>query len=202
MGNREDKRATQFDMLQAQAHFPLFIKGRASNTERNSLRQESLKRQQSTVPERGRARKILKGHPKPLKLPTIVESGGLGPSVQNCNPWDIYKVIFTCDLAGQVAISENRDQGSNVVAIRTSAKASGEDLLEKYNCLHHINIISASECFKNDGLFHFIVDDLPVTLEHLVASDAYPSEVQLASILKQVSFRNLVSKSDMIFTRQ
>ena len=88
-----------------------------------------------------------------------------------------------------------------MVAIRTAAKANGEDLLEKYSCLHHTNIISASECFKNDGLFHFIVDDLPVTLEHLVASDAYPNEVQLASILKQVSFRNMLSKSDTVFTR-
>lgn len=177
MDSREDKRATRFDMLQAQAHFPLSIKGPASDTEQNFLSQESLKRQQSPVPERGRARKILKGHPKPLKLPTIVESGGLGPSVQNCDPWDIYKIIFTCDLAGQVTISENRHQGSKLVAIRTSAKANGEDLLEKYSCLYHTNIISASECFKNDGLFHFIVDDLPVTLEHLVASDSYPSEV-------------------------
>lgn len=195
MDSREDKRATRFDMLQAQAHFPLSVKGAASTTEQNSLPQESLKRQQSPAPEQGRARKILKGSPKPLKLPTIVESGKLGPSVQNCDPWDIYKIIFTCDLAGQVTISENRHQGSKVVAIRTSAKTNGDDLLKKYKCLHHTNIISASECFKNDGLFHFIVEDLPVTLEHLVASDAYPSEVQLASILKQVSFRNMFFKS-------
>ena len=200
MDSREDKRATQFDMLQAQTHFPLSTKGPASNAEQKFLSQEPLKRQQSPAPERGRARKVLKGHPKPLKLPMIVESGGLSPSVQNCDPWDIYKVIFTCDLAGQVTIGENRHHGSKVVAIRTAANANGEDLLEKYSCLHHINIISASECFKNDGLFHFVVDDLPVTLEHLVASDAYPTEVQLASILKQVRFRNMLSKKDTIFT--
>ena len=75
-------------MLQAQAHFPLSIKGPASNTEieQNFLAQKPSKRQQSPVPERGCARKILKGHLKPLKLPTIVELGGLGPSVQNCDP--------------------------------------------------------------------------------------------------------------------
>ena len=107
----------------------------------------------------------------------MVELGGLSPSVQNCDPWDIYKVIFICDLAGQVTISENRHHSSKVVAIQTAVNVNGEDLLEKYSCLHHINIISASECFKNDRLFHFVVDDLPVTLEHLVASDAYPTEV-------------------------
>jgi hypothetical protein len=64
-----------------------------------------------------------------------------------------------------------------VVAIRTSIKINGDDLLKKYKCLYHTNIISASEYFKNDGLFYFIVEDLLVTLEHLIASDAYPSEV-------------------------
>jgi hypothetical protein len=30
---------------------------------------------------------------------------------------------------------------------------------------------------------YFIIDDLPLTLEHLVTCDVFPSELQLASIL-------------------
>ena len=136
------------------------------------------------MPERGYARKILKGHLKPLKLPTIIELGGLGLNIQNYDLQDIYKVIFIYDLTSQVTISENRHQGSKVVAIQTAIKANGEDLLEKYSYLYYTNIILASKCFKNNRLFHFIVNDLPVTLEHLVASDTYPNKIQLASILK------------------
>lgn len=33
---------------------------------------------------------------------------------------------------------------------------------------------------------YVLFEDLPLTLEHLVACDAYPSEIQLASILAQV----------------
>ncbi|KAL6229959.1 hypothetical protein BDW75DRAFT_223823 [Aspergillus navahoensis] len=35
-------------------------------------------------------------------------------------------------------------------------------------------------------MIYFIVDDLPLTLEHLVTCHIFPSELQLASILKQV----------------
>jgi hypothetical protein len=35
-----------------------------------------------------------------------------------------------------------------------------------------------------------VVNDHPLTLDHIVACDAYPSEVQLASILAQVGQSN------------
>ena len=72
------------------------------------------------------------------------------------------------------------------MAIRASKNIHGEDLLHKYSRLHHTNILSSNECFKDDQTFYFVVDDLPITLEHLVACNAYPSEEQLASILEQV----------------
>jgi hypothetical protein len=34
------------------------------------------------------------------------------------------------------------------------------------------NVISATEIFKDLGMTYFIVDDLPLTLEHLVACDS------------------------------
>lgn len=193
MKSDQDKRATRFDMLQAQAHFS--SPATAAETQPHNLTkhpnntQSSLKRQKGPVAQQDRARKILRGTPKPLELPTIVNSGGLAqsPLVRNCSPWEVYQPIFTCDLAGTVSISEHRRRGSKVVAVRSSSRTDGEELLHKYTRFDHINIISASECFSDNGVNHFIVEDLPISLEHLVASDAYPTEVQLASILKQVS---------------
>lgn len=189
----KDKRATQFDMLQAQAHFssPTTAPEKQSDgaPQPQSDSRKLYNRERSPATEHYGPRKILRGSPKPLQLPTIVESGGLAqaPFVRNGSPWDDYKTIFTCDLAGTVSISEHRHRASKVVAVRTSAAENAEEMLKRYTQFNHINIISAKECFKDNGVNHFIVDDLPVSLEHLVASDAYPTEVQLASILKEVS---------------
>ncbi|KAF4765574.1 hypothetical protein HAV15_003281 [Penicillium sp. str.  len=192
MERDQDKRSTRFDMLQAQPHFS--SSATAAETLPHNLTdqpghaQSSIKYQKSPATQQDRSRKILRGQPKTPELPTIANTGGLAQTlhVRNCSPWETYKPIFTCDLAGTVSISEHRRRGSKVVAIRSSSRMDGEELLHKYMRFDHVNIISASECFKNNGVNHYIVDDLPITLEHLVASDAYPSEVQLASILKQV----------------
>lgn len=189
MDSHQNKRATRFDMLQVQAYSPQ-TQGLENTADQYTGAHKSHKKQENPDAKQGRSRKILKGTPKPLKLPTIAKSGWLAPVVRNGSPWDSYKAIFTCELAGTVSICENRGQSSKLVAIRSSARPDGEEMLRKYVTLRHINIMSAIECFKGDEWFYFLVEDLPVTLEHLVASDAYPTEAQLASILKQVSYRN------------
>ncbi|CDM29090.1 Protein kinase-like domain [Penicillium roqueforti FM164] len=192
MKRDQDKRATRFDMLQAQAHFSSSVTAAETQphnfTDQPGHTQSSIKYQKGPAAQQDRSRKILRGSPKTLELPTIVDTGGLAqtPLIRTCSPWETYKPIFTCDLAGTVSICEHRRRGSKVVAIRSSSRTDGEESLHKYTRFDHFNIISASECFKDNGVNHFIVDDLPISLEHLVASDAYPSEVQLASIVKQV----------------
>ncbi|KAJ5642283.1 hypothetical protein N7490_006283 [Penicillium lividum] len=189
-----DKRATRFNMCQAQAPFPLQVKFPEKTAAQHDGTESSLKRQEIPAAGPSRSRKILKS-----PSGSIIESEGLGPAVYNGSPWDTYKLIFTCDLAGKVSISEHRRQDSQLVAFRTSKRTEGKELLTKYAQLRHINIISATECFKEESLFHFAVEDLPLSLEHLVASDAYPTEVQLASILKQVSFHTSITLITMIF---
>ena len=187
MDSRQQKRSTRFDMRQAQEPGTEVSE---TTTEKTHKAQKPPKRHKDPATEQTRAPKVLKGSPKPFVLPSIVESGGLGPVVQNGSAWNIYNHIFTCELAGTVSICEHRWKSSKVVAIRTTPKSAGKEMLKRYAGLHHFNIISASECFKNDGQYQFVVEDLPVSLEHLVACDAYPTEIQLASILKQVSFLN------------
>lgn len=197
MERDQDKRSTRFDMLQAQAHFSSSVTAAETQphnpTNQPGHAQSPIKYQKSPAAQKDRSRKTLEGPPKTLELPTNVSTGGLAKTllIRTCSPWETYKPIFTCDLAGIVSISEHRHRGSKVVAIRSSSRMDREDLLHKYTRFDHINIISASECFKDNGVNHYIVDDLPITLEHLVASDAYPSEVQLASILKQVSLNTV-----------
>ncbi|KAJ5640354.1 uncharacterized protein N7484_008216 [Penicillium longicatenatum] len=173
-----NKRATRFNILKAQA--PSLVQTKFPEDTDDGA-QSSFKRLELPEAQQSRPRKIVK-----TRSEMITESGALGPVLQNGSPWDIYKVIFTCELAGKVSICENHRQNSQLVALRTTTRLEGVELLKKYVRLNHINILSAMEYFKEDTSLHFVVEDLPVTLEHLVASDAYPTEAQLASILKQV----------------
>ncbi|KAJ5642327.1 hypothetical protein N7490_006327 [Penicillium lividum] len=60
-------------------------------------------------------------------------------------------------------------------------------MLERYRSLKHSNILSAGECFIEDESMFALVDDLPVTLAHLVGCRTlYPTEIELASIAWQV----------------
>lgn len=108
------------------------------------------------------------------------------PVIRRGSPWGILKDLFTCDLAGPVSIAVHKKDPSEVIAVRAFSKEKADIWLQVLQQTQHPNIISATEIFKDLGMTYFIVDDLPLTLEHLVACDIFPSELQLASILVQV----------------
>ncbi|KAB8266461.1 hypothetical protein BDV30DRAFT_232438 [Aspergillus minisclerotigenes] len=107
------------------------------------------------------------------------------PVIRRGSPWDKLKDLFTCDLAGPVSIAVYEKDPSTVIAVRAFSKKKADIWLQVLQQIHHPNVISANEIFKDHGMTYFIVDDLPLTLEHLVACDIFPSELQLASILAQ-----------------
>ncbi|KAB8213605.1 hypothetical protein BDV33DRAFT_229105 [Aspergillus novoparasiticus] len=107
------------------------------------------------------------------------------PVIWRGSPWDTLKDLFTCDLAGPVSIAFHEKGPSRVIAVHAFSKKKAEAWLQVLQQTHHPNVISANEIFKDHGTTYFTVDDLPLTLEHLVACDIFPSELQLASILAQ-----------------
>lgn len=108
------------------------------------------------------------------------------------SPWDTLEDLFTCDLAGPVSVAVHDKDPSKVIAVRAFSKREADTWLQVLQPTQHPNIISAREIFKDHGMMYFIVDDLPLTLEHLVACDVFPSELQLASILVQVWNRRII----------
>ena len=90
-------------------------------------------------------------------------------------------------------MAQNRRHPSEIIAIRAASTGNADKMLKMFKQIRHDNIISASECYQDQEEKYFLVDDLLLTLEHLVASDAYPNEAQLATILGQVRFRKLVT---------
>ncbi|KAH2144446.1 hypothetical protein KXV68_005351 [Aspergillus fumigatus] len=107
-------------------------------------------------------------------------------SIKRESPWRTLKDLFTCDLAGPVSVAVDDKNPSKVIAVRAFSKKKADTWLQVLEQTQHPNVISARQIFKDHGMTYFIVDDLPLTLEHLVACDVFPSELQLASILVQV----------------
>lgn len=133
--------------------------------------------------------KSLKGPPKKLVLPNIVEEGGSVAQslvLRDGSPWDALTPIFTCDLAGSVSIAVHRTRPSRVFAVRAYPERSGDKIMKILQKVQHPNVISTKDIYKHGEVLYSVGVDRPLTLDNLVACDRFPSELQLASILAQV----------------
>ncbi|RAL07956.1 uncharacterized protein BO97DRAFT_437969 [Aspergillus homomorphus CBS 101889] len=103
------------------------------------------------------------------------------------SPWIKFKERFTCEIAGPTIVAENIKNPSKIIHIREFSKHKADLWIDVLRCTYHPNIVYASEIFRDHGLTYFVVDDYPLTLENLVACNILPSELQLASILRQIA---------------
>lgn len=143
-------------------------------------------------------RKALKGRPKNLQLPDIVRTGGSSAqllTIRNESPWNTMKEVFACDLAGPVSLAVHRTRPSRVLAVREYSRSNVEKVWRVLQQPQHPNISSATDVFKHDGKLYTIGVDFHLTLDHLVACDVFPCELQLASILAQVSLSRSINLS-------
>lgn len=102
--------------------------------------------------------------------------------------------VFACDLAGPVSIAVHRTAPSRVLAVRAYSESSANTVLRVLQQTQHPNIMSIRDVFKDNGVLYSVGIDFPLTLDYLIACDAFPCELQLASVLAQVSYpdRSLV----------
>ena len=143
----------------------------------------------SSSPLHGDTRKVIRGGPKNFGLPQINESdhGSHSCIVRYESPWDTYRRSISCVIAGNVILAAHRSSPSRVIAIRQHPKKDVDRMIEVYRHLNHERILSAKECFVDGGSMFALVDDLPLTFEHLVGCRTlYPTDSELASLLWQV----------------
>lgn len=75
-----------------------------------------------------------------------------------------------------------------MVAIWIYAKENARRLIYRFGRLEHRNVLSLRECYIYEDLAFFLVDNLPLILVYIVAfPSVYPSEIELGSIICQVS---------------
>jgi hypothetical protein len=69
---------------------------------------------------------------------------------------------------------------------RTIRGNAVDQTLRLFKRIRHPNILSPQECFLYEDSVFILHDDIPVSLDHIVACEAYLDEVELAAILSQI----------------
>ncbi|KAI2716303.1 hypothetical protein N7455_006027 [Penicillium solitum] len=142
-----------------------------------------------TRPRRRSRSKVVTGFPKSLCLPRLCDLENIASVliVRQESPWDTYQKVITYEIAGKVTIATRRTRPSRMVAIRTYRKENARRLINRFGRLEHGNVLSLHECYMHEDLAFLLVDDLPLTLAHVVAfPSVYPSEAELGSIICQI----------------
>ncbi|GFF96386.1 serine/threonine-protein kinase pakB [Aspergillus udagawae] len=132
--------------------------------------------------------KVIQGPPKSLGLLQVLDPGSsTSPPLivrQKESPWDTFKPVFSCKLAGTVIIAVHKTRPSQLEAIRAYSPERADEVLRLFQITQHDNILSAKECYKDGDELFVLVDDLPLTLEHLAS--LHPDQHQVASVMFQV----------------
>lgn len=146
-----------------------------------------------TAPIREPTGKVIQGsRMKSFGLSQALGSGSLFQSlvVRNESPWETFKPAFSCRLAGTVIIAGRRSCfcPSLPIAIREYSAEDADKMLHRFRYNKHENVLAARECYTGEGSMYALVEDLPLTLEHLVGCrPIYLGEAQLGAIVGQVS---------------
>ncbi|TQB67546.1 hypothetical protein MPDQ_005276 [Monascus purpureus] len=72
------------------------------------------------------------------------------------------------------------------MAVRVIQGKNIDEMLQRFREVQHPNILSLRGCFVDGGLLFTLHDDISVSLEHIVACEAYLDEVEFAAILAQI----------------
>ena len=176
-----------FDALTAQAH-ETSINGVDTHDRASAAIIRHPKRAHHTH-RRGKP-KIITGRLKGLCLPQLceVEDTSSALIVRHESPWNTYLGSIVCDIAGKVVLASRYTRPSRLVAIREYPKQDARQLVERFGIVRHRNILSVRECYIDADSLYALTDDMPLALSHLVScSTIYPSEIELASMMAQVS---------------
>lgn len=107
--------------------------------------------------------------------------------IRHESPWETLRKIYECELAGPFDVAIPRVRASRLVAIRTIEAKNVNKVLRLFREIQHPNILCSQEYFIHSGSAFILHDDIPVSLDHLVASEVHVNETEPAAVLAQVN---------------
>ncbi|CRG91096.1 hypothetical protein PISL3812_08144 [Talaromyces islandicus] len=169
-------------------HFVEYLSGNVDPTPTQSSREhrEKLPTTPKAAPAQQTTRKAFTKGLEGFSGTTNATANINLPLPKKESPWDTYRKVFSCDLAGDAAVVVHRRHPSEVLLLRSFSGDAAGQVLQWLNQLRHPNIMSAKMCYSTESSIFALCEDLPLTLEHLVVCGARLTEIQLSAILSQI----------------
>jgi hypothetical protein len=183
MSHNLDKHRTRFDFASKVVQNPA-IQTSLQNVQETEAIEFSNKRKHS--PSREKPDKALNHRQRGLSRSTKSDAYPL-LEFKHVSPWDSYRKEFACELAGDAVVVIHRKEPSKVLLLRSYPDVIADKMLQWFSQHQHPHIMSANESYFFKNSLYTICEDLPLTVEHLIVCCAYPTEDQLAVIMRQVN---------------
>ncbi len=200
MTSGSDKRKTHMRMdhiktLQSLPSIPetkeLFTKGQPALREGSRgpdhLSQGS-KRRRTGSPE---ARIVeTRAGPQNLLLPKAVDAG-IRPyayvKLKYESPWHSLQKVYELKLDGFITVATRKPPSCEVVTVKNFVGPNRDEKLKRLQQTQNQNFQGFLEAFESEGSVYVVLEYVPISLAHMVASPANPTELQLVAILGQVT---------------
>lgn len=97
-------------------------------------------------------------------------------AIRRGSPWETFTKVYKCELTGAFFITNTRVRPSRLAALREVEAENIEKVLYLLKNIRHPNILSSRECFLDGNSLFYIHDDIPISLDNIVACDVYLNE--------------------------
>lgn len=115
--------------------------------------------------------------PEELSCPFLVQAG---------SPWENYTPILTfLDLGGESLIARKKNDTARVI-VKRFIRSEGSEIAKQFRRLCHPSILQAIEAFTTSDYLYIILEEMHLTLRHIVKSPVNPRANQIAVIVGQV----------------
>jgi hypothetical protein len=102
------------------------------------------------------------------------------------SPWNHYKKGYGLELGGSVAVVCKVPATGRLFTMRSCPSSGADEKLYRVRHLKHKNLLDSIEDFSFQDTFYIISEHTEISCEEFIV--ARPDEVQLAAIIRQVSY--------------
>ena len=148
-------------------------------TRANSTQPRILPQKEENINKVGRDRAVYTTAPP--------RSGHGFSSIQHDSPWKTYEKGHDLKFDQFVIVAARKAPRHGKVAIKEFAKQDASHKLDMIRRVRHERFVNLLEVFEVDKTVYAVFEHIFTSLKQVIACAAYPTELQLAAILGQVS---------------
>lgn len=103
------------------------------------------------------------------------------------SPWHSLQKVYELKLDGFITVATRKPLPCEVVTVKKFVGPGRDEKLKRLQQTQTQNFQGFLDAFESEGSVYVVLEYVPISLTYMVASPAYPTELQLAAILGQVT---------------